>query len=195
MDRRFVNLPNIGAFIVALIAVGLLFLPGLLVDPTPMLAKPGPDLDIPLGLLGLGVGLWAAHRITTIALPQVASRRWGRWALRITLPLWLCFGLTALGDQMVEALSFRHGSFLRKATVLVVGKETRTTRRGRTFYEASVVNPAGANMIKLRVDQEVHDLIEPNRECVTLLIETAPNNAARLVKPLRWKVRCPWAER
>lgn len=140
MNHRLAKLLNIGAFIVALIAVGLLFVPGILVDPTPMLAEPDPDLDIPLGLLGFSVGLWAAYRITTMPYLQVASRRWGRWALRIMLPLWLCLGLTGLGDQIVEAISFRHMSSIQEVTVLVVGKETSTTRRGRTFYDASVVS-------------------------------------------------------
>ena len=193
MDRRLAKLLNISALIVALIAVGLLFVPGLLVDPTPILAKPGTDLNIPLGMLGLSVGLWAAYRITAMRYLQVASRRLGRWALRIMLPLWLCFGLIALGNQTVEAISFRHGSSLQEATVLVVRKEASTTRRGRTFYDASVINPVGTNVIEFRVDKDVYDRIEPNRECVTLLIEKAPNNAARLVKPLRWKVRCPSA--
>jgi hypothetical protein len=191
MDHRCAKLLNIGALIVALIGVGLLFVPGILVDPTPVLAKPDPDLDIPLGLLGFSVGLWAAYRITTMPYLQVASRRWGRWALRIMLPLWLCLGLTGLGDQIVEAISFRHMNSFQEATVLVVGKETSTIRRGRTFYDASVVSPVGENVIEFRVDQDVYSRIEPNRECVTLLIEKASNNAARLVKPLRWKVRCP----
>lgn len=195
MDHRTAKLLNIGALIIALIAVALLLVPGVLVDPTPMLAKPDPDLDIPLGLLGFSVGLWAAYRITAMRYLQVASRRWGRWALRIMLPIWLCFGLTGLGNQIVEVISFRHVNSLQKATVLVVGKETSTTRRGRTFYVASVINPVGENIIELRVGQDIFDYLEPNRECVTLLIEKAPNNAVRIVKPLRWKVRCSQAER
>lgn len=73
MDHSRAKLLNIGALIVALIGVGLLFVPGILVDPTPMLAKPDPDLDIPLGLLGFSVGLWAAYRITT--MPTSKSHR------------------------------------------------------------------------------------------------------------------------
>jgi len=195
MQHRIAKLLNIGALIVALVAVVLLFVPGVLVDPTPMLAKPDPDLDIPLGLVGFSVGLCAAYRITTMRYLQVASRRWGRWALRIMLPIWLCFGLAGLGNQIVEAISFRHMNALQKATVLVVGKETSTTRQGRTFYDARVINPVGKNVTEFRVDQDIYDRIEPNYECVTLLIEKAPNNAVRLVKPLRWKVRCSQAER
>jgi hypothetical protein len=143
-----------------------------------MLAKPDPDLGIPLGLIGFSVGLWAAYRITTMPYLQVGSRRWGRWALRIMLPLWLCLGLTGLGGQIVEAISFRHMNSLQEATVLVVGKQTSNTRRGRTFYDVSAVSPVGENVIEFRVNQNVYDRIEPNRECVTLLIEKASNNAA-----------------
>ncbi|MEG8058510.1 hypothetical protein QP150_19260 [Sphingomonas sp. 22L2VL55-3] len=114
MEHRTAKLLNIGALIVALVAVVLLFVPGVLVDPTPMLAKPDPDLDIPLGLVGFGLGLWAAYRITTMPYLQVASRRWGRWALRIMLPIWLCFGLAGLGNQIVEAISFRHMNSFRR---------------------------------------------------------------------------------
>ncbi|MEG8058511.1 hypothetical protein QP150_19265 [Sphingomonas sp. 22L2VL55-3] len=58
-----------------------------------------------------------------------------------------------------------------------------------------MINPVGKNVTEFRVDQDIYNRIEPNYECVTLLIEKAPNNAVRLVKPLRWKVRCSQAER
>lgn len=190
--RRPPDVRTVVAFAVALGAIGLLVLPGLVVDPTPLLAEPSPNLDLPLGLVGLGAGLWSARRIA--ALPYVASRRAGRAALWIMLPLWLIFGLASLGDRAFELFSFRGGGSLEQATVLVVEKDRSLRRRGPDVYELGVASPIDDRVVDVRVDRATYDRAEPNRECATLLIERAPNGAARLVRPLRWKARCPSAQ-
>lgn len=175
------------AFAITLIAIGLLFL---VVDQTPLLVEPSPDLDWPLGLLGAGAGLWAASRITR--LPPVANRWLGRIALLIMVPLWLAFGLVALGDRAQEAISFRHGTVQEEATVAVLEKSTREGRRSRrVFYEAELANPFDGSEVTVRMDEGTFRRIAPAGECATILIERAPDGAARLVRPLRWQVPCP----
>lgn len=172
-----------------MIALAAFALAGLLFDRTPLLVEPSPDLDWPLGLAGFAMGLWSAHRIT--GLGYVSTKKLGRVALWIMLPLLLGFGLAALGERAQEAISFRRGGIKEETTVLVAEKEKRTSRSGRVFYEARVFNPLDARRVTLRIDQATFARIEPLQDCVTLLIERAPNGAARLLMPLRWKVRCP----
>ena len=161
----------------------------LLADPTPLLAEPRPDLDLPLGLGGVAAGLWSAGEITK--LPGIRDRR-RRWALWIMLPLWAGFGFAALGQWLYESHSFRDGASLAEETVMVVGKQ-RTQGR-RTSYDVTVGNPVQDGVLDVPVAQSTFDRVEPNRECVTLLIERAPNGAARLIRRLRWKARCPWVD-
>lgn len=177
---------TIGAFLIALFAFGL----SALFDQTPMLIDPGPDLDWPLGMIGIAMGFWSANRITS--LPGAPKNKLGRAGLWIMLPLLLCFGLPKLGGQLSEAASFRTGGMKEQLTVIVVGKSRVTRRGGQPFYEADLATPFNDHTVTLRVDEAVFDHIEPYRECVTLLIERAPNGAARLLMPLRWKVQCPW---
>ncbi|MDD1451800.1 hypothetical protein NHF48_013845 [Sphingomonas sp. H160509] len=162
---------------------------GLLFDGTPLLVEPSPDLDWPLGLAGVAMGLWSAYRIT--GLTYVSTKKLSRVALWIMLPLLLGFDLVALGDRVQEAISFGRGGMEEETTVLVAEKDTRTSRSGRVFYEARVINPFDAHRVTLRIDEATFARIQPLQDCVTLLIERAPNGAARLLMPLRWKVRCP----
>jgi len=190
MNRPALSPQTIGAFVIALIGIGLVFL---IVDQTPLLIEPSPDLDWPLGLLGGGAGLWSAYRITR--LPLVANRKFGRIALLIMLPLWLGFGLAALGERAGEAMSFRNGAVQEEVTVTVLQKSTRTGRRsGRVFYDVELANPFDGSEVSLRTDEAAFRRIRPRRECATLLIERAADGAARLVRPLRWQVPCPHVE-
>ncbi len=185
VDQPPNSLQTAGAFLTALAAFGLT---GLLFDRTPLLVEPSPNLRWPLGLLGIAMGLWSARRITSLS--SISRKRLGRVALWVMLPLLLSFGLVALGDRAHEAVSFRQGGLKEEKTVLVLEKEKRTSRSGRVFYEAGVVNPFTARRVTLRVDKETFARTEPLQDCVTLLIERAPNGAARLLMPLRWKVPC-----
>lgn len=186
-NRALSHVQTIGAFLIALCAFGL---PAIFFDQTPMLIDPGPDLDWPLGMIGIAMGLWSARRITSLS--GTPKNKLGRAALWIMLPLLLCFGLPKLGGRLNEAISFRGGGVKEQLTVVVVGKNRGTRRKGQPFYEADLATPFTDRTVTLRVDEAVFDRIEPNRECVRLLIERAPNGAARLLMPLRWKVQCPW---
>lgn len=186
MSRADITPQIIVAFVISLIAIGLLFL---IVDETPLLVEPSPDLDWPLGLLGAGAGLWSASRLTR--LPPVAHRRLGKIALLIMLPIWLAFGLVALGDRAQEAISFRHGTVQEEATVAVLEKSSREGRRSRrVFYEAELANPFDEGEVTVRIEEGTFRRIEPTHECATILVERAPDGAARLVRPLRWQVPC-----
>lgn len=185
---RSAAISTAAAFAVALFGI---FSMVLLIDPTPLLAEPRPDLDLPLGLIGIAAGLWAASRITSL---PYARRRWGRWALWIMLPLWLGFGIPVSAERLREAFSFRNGGSLEEATVLLIGKERSTTRRGGDLFDATLVNPLDEESFDLRIDEITFKRIEPGRECVTLLLERASNGAVRLVRPVQWKVRCPWVD-
>lgn len=186
VNQRANSLQTAGAFVIALAGFVLV---GLLFDGTPLLVEPSPDLDWPLGLAGVAMGLWSAYRIT--GLTYVSTKKLSRVALWIMLPLLLGFDLVALGDRVQEAISFRRGGMEEEATVLVAEKDTRSSRSGRVFYEARVINPFDARPVTLRIDQATFARIEPLQDCVILLIERAPNGAVRLLMPLRWKVRCP----
>jgi hypothetical protein len=173
------------AFVVAFTGLCLLFL---VVDPTPLLVEPEPDLDWPMGLLGVGLGLWSAHRITN--LPYVQKRRIGAVALWVMLPLWLSFGLVALGDRSQEALSFEAGGLVEEVTVLV-GEKSRSSGR-RLIYDVDVISPDDERKVSVRIDEATFNRLKPHQECATVLIERAPNGAARLLRPLEWNVSCPW---
>lgn len=187
IDRADLTPQTFIAFAIVLIAIGLLFL---IIDQTPLLVEPSPDLDWPLGLLGAGAGLWSASRVTR--LPPVANRKLGRIALLIMVPIWLGFGLVALGNRVQEVISFRYGAAQESVAVAVLEKSTREGRRSRrVFYEAQLENPFQRGEVTVRMDRDTFHRIAPGRECATLLIERAPDGAARLVRPLRWQVPCP----
>jgi hypothetical protein len=189
MSRADITPQIIVAFVITLIAIGLVLLT---LNQTTLLVEPSPDLDWPLGLLGAGAGLWSASRITR--LPPAANHRLGPIALLIMLPIWLAFGLVALGNRAQEAISFRHGTVQEEATVAVLEKSTREGRRSRrVFYEAEVANPFDGSEVTVRMDEGTFRRIAPAGECATILIERAPDGAARLVRPLRWQVPCPTA--
>ena len=187
------HLPTFGAFVIGLGAFGALLVPGLVNDPTPMLAAPSAVPAILLGAIGLAAGLWSAHRIATLQLPTGPAVRRGRWALYIVLPAVLCLDLALSGNRLVETLSFRRGGTVERATVLVVGKETDKSRSGRVSYVVSIANPVDQKTVQLHVRRTVHSRIEPNRDCVTLLTERASNGALRIVRPVEWRARCPWS--
>jgi len=172
----------IGAFLTGLLAVGSTTLA---IDPTPMLAEPKPDLDLAVGLSGLVAGLWSARVITQ--LPYVANRRVGRWALWIMLPLWLGFGLASLAERLQEWNSFRGGSVSEEMAVSITGKSKSSGRR--IVYTVSVASPVEEHDVSIRVDQAVFERVRPNHDCVTLLIERAPDGAARMIDPLNWNPR------
>lgn len=173
------------AFLIGLVAFGLCVI---IYDPTPLLVDPGAYLDWPLGLLGLGMGLWSASHITR--LPYVSKKIIGRVSLWIMLPLLLSFGLPAFRNRMYEEFSFRRGGAKEEVTAFLAEKSESTSRRGRTTYQAGVLNSFFDHKIELRIDKSTFDRIEPYRECVRLLIERAPNGAARLIRPLQWKAGC-----
>lgn len=189
MDRPNSNWQIIAAFAIALGAVGLLLATGR-DGPTPLLTEPRPDLDLPLIAIGAAAGLWAAIRITR--LPAVAHRRFGRIALWIILPLWLSVGLVTAADRLYEAISFRHGGTWREVTLLLLETDRSTSRRGGKSYRATFMSPAEERRVTIPIDEATFDRITPLRECLTILIERAPNGAVRLIRPVRWKVRCPW---
>jgi hypothetical protein len=186
VERNANHLKAIAAFTVALAALGSTVF---LNDPTPLLIEPTPDLDWPLGLLGLVAGLWAAIQITR--LPYTPRHNFGRVSLWIILPLFLGFGLPAVADRAHEALSFRAGSSMEAATAVVREKRIDRTKSGRVIYKVTLNVPTGGNDIDLEIDQTTFERIEPQRECVTIAVERASDGAARLLRPLRWKVRCP----
>ncbi len=174
------------AFAVALGGLCLVFL---VVDPTPLLVEPEPDLDWLMGLLGVGLGLWSAFRITKLSYVQ--ERTLGAVALWVMLPLWLSFGLVAFADRLQETISFRAGGLIEEVTVLV-GEKSRTSGRRRVIYEVDVISPDDERKVAVRIDEATFNRIEPFRECATVLIERAPSGAARLVRPVEWSVPCPW---
>ena len=171
------------AFLIAVISLCLL---PFVVDPTPLLVEPQPDLDIPLGFLGVCVGFWSAHQITRLSF--AAHKRWGRWAFKIMLPLWLGFGLPALSERLQERHSFRSGGVLEEMSARVSEKSKHNGRR-KDVYKVRVIGTENKLAFDVRVDAAAFHQVQPNL-CATLLIERAPDGAARLVKPLRWNVRC-----
>jgi hypothetical protein len=180
------------AFVVALLGPCLFLL---LYDPTPLLAEPKPDLDWLLGLLGVAAGLWSASRIT--GLPYLESylerHRVGAVALWIMVPVWLGFGLASAAERTQEMLSFRDGGV--KEEISVVAKEkSRRSSRGRVSYDVDVMSPYDGRTISIPIDGAMFDTIEPNRGCVAIMIERAPNGATRVLKPVRWDEYCPWQE-
>lgn len=179
------------AFVVALLGPCLFLL---LYDPTPLLAEPKPDLDWLLGLLGVGAGLWSASRITR--LPYLASylerRRLGAVALWIMVPVWLGFGLASAAERTQEILSFRSGGVTEEISVLA--KEKRRSSRDGGSYDVDVMSPYDGRTISIPIDGAMFDTIEPNRGCVAIMIERAPNGATRVLKPVRWDEYCPWQE-
>jgi hypothetical protein len=107
------------------------------------------------------------------------------------LPLWLSFGLVVLGNRLQEALSFEAGGLVEEVTVLV-GEKSRSSGR-RLIYDVDVISPDDERKVSVRIDQATFNRIKPYHECATVLIERAPNGAARLLRPLEWNVSCPWA--
>jgi hypothetical protein len=184
MHRTPNIIPTITAFLIALIALCLSIL---LPKPAPLLVEPQPDLGIPLWLLGISAGLWSARQITR--LPHLTDRKWGRWALSIMLPLWLGFGLAALGDRLQERYSFRSGGVSDTVLAKVSEKTVRTGRRA-PFYTVTVIGADVQRALDVRVDAATFTQVKPDL-CATLLIERAPDGAARLVRPLSWNSRCP----
>lgn len=188
MKHKQNHVKTLAAFGVALTAFVSLFF---LRDSTPLLVEPRPDLDWPLGLLGFAAGLWSAIHITK--LPYTPERKIGRIALWITLPLYLSFGLPVIGERTHEALSFRRGSLSEAVTMLVADKRRGTTRRGRVFHEVTLSSPGNDREVILPIAQTTFDRVKPQRECVTIAAQRAPNGAVRLLRPVYWKVRCPWS--
>lgn len=183
---------SVGAFAIALATVVGFIVPGVVIDPTPMLAAPAPVYAVLLGMVGVPLGLWSAHTIVTLRLPtQLAARR-GSWALYIGLPALLCFDLLTAGKRLAEALSFRSGGTREHLIVLVVAKEANVTRLGRASHFVSIASPIDQAAVRLQVSSTVHDRIEPNADCVMLLTERASNGAVRIVRPVEWRAQCPW---
>ncbi|KQN91075.1 hypothetical protein ASE95_12560 [Sphingomonas sp. Leaf231] len=180
---------TVAAFAVALSTLGLLILPGIVRDATPLLADPGFDPAAGMVILGFVLALWAAVHISRLPVEGIRGSRAARWSLRIMLPLWLGFGAANLGHRAAEAFSFRHGGVVAPATARVSGKSITALRR-RTSYDVAIVSPVDGRNVTLEVGATLHDRLEPGRDCVSLLIETAPDGAARLLRPLRWKVPC-----
>ncbi len=172
------------AFAIAILALGLVALAG---DHVALLAEPRPDLDVPLVLIGIAAGLWSASKLVGHVPEQ--KKRWS-WVLWIAVPLWLSFGLASLGERLQGYAAFSSRGVMEEATVLVVGKE-RSGRRSTRYY-ANVVNPIDESRYDIRVDGATFDQIAASGECVTLLVERGRAGAVRLVRPLEWKVRCPW---
>ena len=96
------------------------------------------------------------------------------------------FVLDFKGDRMASRVS----SLREEVTVLTVEK-SRVSGRRKVTYEAVVISPVDETKVTVPVDMDTFDRIQPYRECVTMLIERAPDGAARIVRPLRWHVDCP----
>ena len=186
MAKPTISFQTAAAFLIAFAGIGLATL---LLDPTPLLVEPQPDLDWPLVMLGMAAGLWAAYRITRLV--PFSKNTLGKVALLIILPLILAAGLKSFGDRVQEAISFRQGGQSAEISALVVSKETSTSRKGRIRYSIGIINPFGAEEIAVPVDEPTFTRAAPLKECVTLLIERAPNGVVRLLSPLRWNSRCP----
>ncbi len=105
------------------------------------------------------------------------------------LPLWLGFGAANLGRRAAAAFGFRHNGIVTPATARVSGESVTALRR-RTRYDVAIVSPAYWGIVTLEVGTTLHDRLVPGRDCVSLLIETAPDGAVRLLRPLRWRVPC-----
>ena len=178
------NLATVVALLICGVSICLL---AFVVDPTPLLVEPEPDLDIPLGLAGVVAGLWSAHQITR--LPFAADRKIGRWALWIMLPLWSGFGLPSFAARLQERHSFRNGGAVEEVTVPVGEKESSSGGR-KASYSVSVISPVDQRAFDVRVDAATFEKVTPNVKCVTLLIERAPEGAVRLIRPMRWNVPC-----
>ena len=151
------------------------------------LVEPSPDLDWPLGLLGVAIGLWAAHVITRHPVTNV--KRAGAVILWIMLPLWLSYGLICFGDQMQGWFSFRHGMSAETRVGTVIEKNQYQTRRRRTQSRLTVVTDGSTKRLSIPVDPAVFSGIVPYRDCVLLLTERADDGAMRLRRPLAFR-RC-----
>lgn len=108
------------------------------------------------------------------------------------LPLWLGFGAANLGRRAAEAFGFRHNGIVTSATARVPG-ESFTALRRRTRYDVAIVSPAYWGIVTLEVGTTLHDRLVRGRDRVSLLIETAPDGAVRLLQPLRGGCPVPWA--
>jgi hypothetical protein len=172
----------------ASIALCALIVPGLYDDPTPLLVEPWPDPDLPLGLAGAALGLWAAFRMT--AMPAVRRKRVGRIAAWLTLPAFVSFSLILLADRAYEAFSFRSGGRERTVTVLALEKEESARRSGGRIYDLVVSNPFGPKRTKLRIDAPMFERIEPLRDCIAIQVERAPNDAVRLLRIVGQQTNC-----
>ena len=159
-------------------------------DATPLLTTPRPDLRLPLGLAGAAVGVAAA--IWIAGLPHIRERT-ARWTFFVLLPLFLGFGSASGGERLFELYSFQKDVSAPHLAVARVRDKTLTRgRRGRADkYQAHLLSPFDDREVDLAIDRSLFERIQPLRDCLTLLVERAPNGAVRLIKIVRVTQRAP----
>ncbi len=132
----------------------------------------------------------SASRITR--LPYVQERLFGAIAMWVFLPIALGFGLAGTTEWAQELASFRHGGQSEEISVLTKDKH-RSSGRGKVRPSVEVQSPYNGQTVSISVDQGIFDVVQPNRGCVSVMIQTAPNGVVRVVRPLAWTAACPWS--
>lgn len=181
------RLNTAAAFMVALAAVGLVLISD---DPTPLLVEPSPDLDWPLGTIGIALGVWSADGICRFR--HMPKHLWGRIALWVMVPLMLGYGLVALGNRVQEQMSFQVRGSTEQRLVRVVERSRSKSRLGPAVHRVGVAALGDRHAVHVRVNAATYGMLAPDRDCATVLVERAPDGAERLLRVERWKVPCPY---
>jgi len=171
---------------ILLVAAALIFIGSMLVtawlmdDATPLLTSPRPDFRLPLSLAGIAAGFFTARWIARLPVIREGARR---WAFFVLLPVVFGTGLASAGERIYELVSFSEGrSTAERAGALVIEKSQSDRRFGEDRYRIGVSNPFDERRISLEVNRMLFERVEPHRHCVTLVVERAPNGAARLIE-------------